>query len=40
VRRCAELGAHWAFVGSDQEFYKAMGFQVISQRDPWTLALN
>ena len=26
IRRCKALGAEMVYVGSDQEFYKAMGF--------------
>jgi GNAT superfamily N-acetyltransferase len=35
IRRCAELGATVAYVGSDQEFYKSMGFQKSFISDAW-----
>jgi GNAT superfamily N-acetyltransferase len=39
VRRCAALGAEFAFVGSSQPFYQAMGFKVMSVRNPWARTL-
>jgi GNAT superfamily N-acetyltransferase len=35
IRRCAELGASVAYVGSDQAFYLAMGFEVIYTSECW-----
>jgi N-acetylglutamate synthase-like GNAT family acetyltransferase len=35
IRRCAELGATVAYVGSDQPFYLAMGFEVIYNTECW-----
>ena len=35
IRRCAELGATVAYVGSDQLFYQALGFQVIFTGNCW-----
>jgi GNAT superfamily N-acetyltransferase len=35
IRRCAALGATVAYVGSDQEFYRSMGFQVIRTSQCW-----
>lgn len=35
IRRCAELGATVAYVGSDQEFYKAIGFKVLYKSQCW-----
>lgn len=35
IRRCAALGATTAYVGSDQEFYKALGFKVIYNSECW-----
>lgn len=35
IRRCAELGATVAFVGSDQPFYQALGFRVIFTSNCW-----
>jgi len=35
VRRCGELGATVAFVGSDQAFYKAIGFEVQFKANCW-----
>ncbi len=34
-RRLERLGAKRLFVGSDQEFYKAVGFRVIARQDVW-----
>lgn len=35
VRRCAELGAAVAYVGSDQLFYQAIGFRTIFAAEGW-----
>jgi predicted N-acetyltransferase YhbS len=35
IRRCGELGAKVAYVGSDQEFYLALGFEVIFTSECW-----
>lgn len=35
IRRCAALGATHAFVGSDQPFYLALGFEVIYVSQCW-----
>ena len=35
MRRCANLGARVAYVGSDQEFYKAIGFTRIFDSNCW-----
>ena len=35
IRRCGELGATVAYVGSDQRFYKALGFQVAFTSNCW-----
>jgi predicted N-acetyltransferase YhbS len=35
VRRCGELGATIAYVGSGQTFYKTMGFVTTFNRNPW-----
>jgi predicted N-acetyltransferase YhbS len=35
IRRCAELGAVEAFVGSNQPFYLALGFEVIFTSQCW-----
>ncbi|MBI5032924.1 MAG: GNAT family N-acetyltransferase [Chloroflexi bacterium] len=35
IRRCGELGATVAYVGSDQLFYQALGFQVIFTSNCW-----
>ncbi|MFH0816295.1 MAG: GNAT family N-acetyltransferase [Methanobacteriota archaeon] len=35
IRRCGELGATLAYVGSGQTFYKAMGFVTTFNRNPW-----
>ena len=35
IRRCAELGATVAYVGSDQEFYLFFGFEVINTSECW-----
>jgi predicted N-acetyltransferase YhbS len=35
IRRCASEGATVAYVGSDQEFYRAMGFTERHTADCW-----
>jgi GNAT superfamily N-acetyltransferase len=35
IRRCAVLGAADAYVGSDQEFYKALGFKKVFDSECW-----
>jgi GNAT superfamily N-acetyltransferase len=40
IRRCAELGALEAFVGSDQAFYLALGFQVEYVSQCWRKQLQ
>jgi GNAT superfamily N-acetyltransferase len=35
IRRCSELGATVAYVGSDQPFYLALGFEVIYTSECW-----
>jgi GNAT superfamily N-acetyltransferase len=36
IRRCGNLGATVAYVGSDQEFYKALGFRKVFISGCWT----
>ena len=36
IRRCGELGATVAFVGSDQDFYGAIGFTKRFDTNCWT----
>ncbi len=40
IRRCAELGARAAYVGSDLEFYQALGFRKIFTSRCWTKSWN
>jgi predicted N-acetyltransferase YhbS len=40
VRRVQAEGAEVAWVGSDQEFYKAIGFEKMFQRNLWAKSLN
>jgi GNAT superfamily N-acetyltransferase len=35
IRRCGEMGATVAYVGSDQPFYLAIGFRVITNSECW-----
>ena len=35
IRRCGALGARVAYVGSDQEFYKAIGFEKVYNSECW-----
>lgn len=35
IRRCAEEGATVAYVGSDQEFYLSMGFEICGRSTAW-----
>ncbi len=37
IRRCADLGARIAYVGSDQPFYKSFGFKVTMTQRAWVL---
>ena len=39
IRRCAALGARVAYVGSDQEFYRAIGFTKVYDSECWTTYL-
>ena len=39
VRRCGAEGAAIAYVGSDQAFYRSMGFQTTCTQTPWKLGL-
>ena len=36
IRRCGELGATVAYVGSNQLFYQSLGFQLIYTSNCWT----
>ena len=40
IRRCADLGATTAYVGSDLPFYLAIGFKVIYTSDCWVKFLD
>ncbi len=40
IRRCSALGAAVAYVGSNQEFYLSMGFEVISISQCWVKQLD
>ena len=40
IRRCGELGATVAFVGSEQQFYISMGFRKIFTCNLWTKRLD
>ncbi len=40
IRRCAESGAGVAYVGSDQEFYQALGFRKIFTSRCWVKSWN
>jgi predicted N-acetyltransferase YhbS len=40
IRRCADLGAKEAFVGSDQLFYQTIGFQKVYNTECWVKYLN
>ena len=40
LRRAAVLGAEVAWVGSDQEFYKAIGFETMFTVYPWVKVLD
>lgn len=40
IRRCGELGATVAYVGSDLEFYEALGFVPIYTCQCWTKYLD
>jgi GNAT superfamily N-acetyltransferase len=40
IRRCGELGAEVAYVGSDQDFYLALGFRKIYATQSWVKHLE
>jgi GNAT superfamily N-acetyltransferase len=40
IRRCAAMGASVAFVGSDQQFYQAIGFKKVYNSECWVKNLN
>jgi GNAT superfamily N-acetyltransferase len=40
IRRCGVLGATVAYVGSDQEFYKALGFRCVHSSECWVKYFN
>jgi len=40
IRRAAAMGANVAWVGSDQEFYKAIGFETMFAAYPWVKVLD
>ena len=40
LRRAAALGAEVAWVGSDQGFYKAIGFETMFAAYPWVKVLD
>lgn len=40
MRRCAELGAQTACVGSDIEFYQALGFTAVTNSECWIKYLD
>ncbi len=40
IRRCGDLGATEAFVGSDLAFYLSIGFQVIYTSECWAKCLD
>lgn len=40
IRRCGEMGANVAYVGSDQAFYQAIGFRKVYDSQCWTLYLD
>lgn len=40
IRRCAALGAQTAYVGSNQEFYLAIGFKVVYTTQCWVKVLT
>jgi GNAT superfamily N-acetyltransferase len=40
IRRCAELGAQQAYVGSNLEFYQALGFKIIYTNECWVKYLD
>ena len=35
IRRCGALGATVAYVGSDQDFYQALGFRYVFNTECW-----
>jgi N-acetylglutamate synthase-like GNAT family acetyltransferase len=40
IRRCGALGASVAYVGSDQEFYLSLGFEVVYTSECWQRYLD
>ena len=40
IKRCGELGATVAYVGSDQKFYLSLGFNVIYTSECWVKYLE
>ena len=40
IRRSGELGAEVAYVGSDQLFYKSIGFKVLYKSNCWIKHFN
>lgn len=40
IRRCGELGARVAYVGSDQQFYQAIGFKKLYNTECWVKYLG
>lgn len=40
IRRCGALGATVAYVGSDQEFYQAIGFRKVYNNECWVKYLE
>jgi len=40
IRRCASLGATVAYVGSDQQFYQAIGFKKVCNSECWVKHLG
>jgi predicted N-acetyltransferase YhbS len=40
IRRCGEMGATVAYVGSDQQFYKTIGFTVLYHSNCWIKHFN
>jgi hypothetical protein len=40
IRRCSELGATVAYVGSNQPFYLSLGFDVIYTSECWEKLLD
>jgi len=40
IRRCSALGATVAYVGSDRQFYRSIGFKVLYTRECWVKYLD